>query len=373
MHKVPSILAVLFLGCFYMVHSQNLVYNPSFEEHFKCPEELGNIDDDVPHWSRSTGGTTDYFHSCSSDMGVPKNFNGYQPADFGQAYAGLYLSAPNDYREYLQGQLKQPLRAGKRYEVSFYISLADKSGYSIRDIGVLFSSNKKKVNTRKVIKFQGDISRNSKYSFTEMRNWMYFTNTKSWSRVVTTFIAKGNEKFLTIGNFRDDRKSNLHKEKGVKKAAYYYLDMVSVTLLPDEYPFNDIQVNKIYRLPNVKFKTDEYELDHLAKTELKRLFQELEKDEKLFVTIHAHTDNDGTENYNNELSTKRAKSVAAYLTGLGLPKERIRWIGHGGKQPIADNTTEDGQRKNRRAEFMISNGAFEQQDGITETLFEDGQ
>ncbi len=372
MYRTPLILTILLLSLVCPSSAQNLVKNPSFEEHNKCPEELGNIDEDVPHWSRASNGTTDYFNSCSTAMGMPKNFNGYQEAEFGEAYAGLYLSAPNNYREYLQGELEQPLKKGSKYQVSFYVSLADKSNFALRDIGVLFSPNRSKEDTRKVIKYFSNLRGNGRSSFVEVRNWMYFGNKSGWTQVSTTITAKGNEKYMTIGNFRDDTKSHMNRVKGVKSAAYYYLDMVSVTLLPEEYPHNDLQINKMYVLEHVVFPSDVYELNENAKKELDRLFVELGKDASLYVTIHAHTDNAGSSDYNRELSSKRAKSVARYLLGKGLPKERIRWVGHGGDQPVAENTSEDGKQKNRRAEFMISNGAFESHsDRITETIFED--
>ncbi|MBT8206394.1 MAG: hypothetical protein KJO20_13565, partial [Eudoraea sp.] len=98
--------------------SQNLVKNPSFEQFGECPVKLGNLDLDVIHWSAPTIGSTDYFHSCSNYMGTPKNFNGVQEADFGSGYAGLYLYAPDDYREYLQASLTETLVKGERYELS---------------------------------------------------------------------------------------------------------------------------------------------------------------------------------------------------------------------------------------------------------------
>ncbi len=372
MYRIPLVLTILLWSLTHCLKAQNLVKNPSFEEHTKCPEELGNIDEDVPHWSRASNGTTDYFNRCSVAMGMPKNFNGYQQAEFGDGYAGLYLSAPNNYREYLQGELKRPLQKGIKYKVSFYVSLADKSNFALRDIGVLFSSSKSKEDTRKVIKYFRNLGGNEHSNFVEIRNWMYFGNKAGWTQVSTTITAKGNEQYLIIGNFRDDVKSQINSVKGVKSAAYYYLDMVSVTQLPEEYPHNDLQINKLYVLEHVVFPSDVHELSEKAQKELDLLFDQLGKDPSLFVTIHAHTDNAGSSNYNRDLSSKRARSVATYLLGKGLAKNRIRWVGHGGDQPIAENTSEDGKQKNRRAEFMISNGAFESKDSrITETIFEE--
>ena len=129
--------------------AQNLVLNPSFEELENCPKRLGNFNADVKYWSTPTEGSTDYFNACSTAMGTPKNFNGTQPADFGKGYAGLYLYAPDDYREYLQAELSEPLIKGEKYQVSFYVSLAERSDFAIKEFGVLFSKNKMDVAGKK--------------------------------------------------------------------------------------------------------------------------------------------------------------------------------------------------------------------------------
>ena len=121
--------------------SQNLVTNPSFEDHSACPVKLGNFSTDVIGWSTRTKGSTDYFHSCSEAMGTPKNFNGTQIADFGEGYAGFYLFAPNDYREYMQAKLLSPLRKGVFYELSFFVDLANVQILRSMNLGWSFLSN----------------------------------------------------------------------------------------------------------------------------------------------------------------------------------------------------------------------------------------
>ena len=73
----------------------------------------------------------------------------------------------------------------------------------------------------------------------------------------------------------------------------------------------------------------------------------------LSIHIDGHTDNVGSANYNRSLASNRCAAVAEYLVMLGLSKERISWSAHGGSNPIADNTTDEGRRLNRRVEFML--------------------
>ncbi|OGQ22985.1 MAG: hypothetical protein A3I05_07130 [Deltaproteobacteria bacterium RIFCSPLOWO2_02_FULL_44_10] len=77
------------------------------------------------------------------------------------------------------------------------------------------------------------------------------------------------------------------------------------------------------------------------------------------VRIEGHTDNIGTDEYNQQLSEKRAQSVRAFFVNRGYAPEKIMAVGMGESAPIADNTTKDGRAKNRRVEFhlQISPGA----------------
>ena len=142
---------MLFTVCIHNADSQNLVKNPSFEHFVNCPQKLGNLDNDMVDWVTPTKGSTDYFNGCSQAMGTPKNFNGEQPANFGVGYVGFYFYAPEDYREYLEGVLNQKLIKDETYTVSFYVSLAERSDFAIKEFGVQFTEKPVKVDTRKTL------------------------------------------------------------------------------------------------------------------------------------------------------------------------------------------------------------------------------
>lgn len=72
------------------------------------------------------------------------------------------------------------------------------------------------------------------------------------------------------------------------------------------------------------------------------------------IEIVGHTDNVGTDEFNLDLSQKRAQAVKQYLVDQGIDADRISTEGKGPFAPIADNATEEGRAKNRRTEFKIT-------------------
>ncbi len=341
---------------------QNLIKNPSFDYLRVCPKELGNFDRDIETWSTPTKGTTDYFHSCSSYMGVPKNYNGNQAAKFGKGYAGLYMVAPGDYREYIQAEISEPLIVGETYRFSFYISLAEKADFMIKDFGVLFSEKPINVNTRKMLSrlHLARIQKNA-LNYTEINNAAYYNSTKDWTLVSMEWLATGKEKYVTLGNFRSNARTRKKKlGRNMRQGAYYYLDMVALEQITDTPSIvldgdrEGYELDKTHVFQNVLFDFDRFKLLEEAHQDLKDIYAYLDADLSLQITINGYTDNIGSEEYNLALSTKRARAVANHLIGLGLSKGRIQWKGYGGKNPIKENNTEAGRQQNRRVEFIIS-------------------
>jgi OOP family OmpA-OmpF porin len=72
------------------------------------------------------------------------------------------------------------------------------------------------------------------------------------------------------------------------------------------------------------------------------------------VAIHGHTDSDGAEAYNMDLSQRRATTVMSYLSNQGVAASRMSSKGFGESQPVATNETSDGKAANRRIEFIVT-------------------
>ncbi|WP_394747047.1 OmpA family protein [Spongiimicrobium salis] len=348
---------------FYGLMGQNLVKNPNFNLYKNCPKKLSTFGVDVKHWSSPTKGTTDYFNSCSEVMNVHDNFIGKQHPKLGDGYAGLYVYGPEDYREYIQVGLTETLVKNKKYHFSFYISRAEESDFAIKDLGLLFTQKKIRVSIDKALtRWQLSKIKGNPFHLTELKSKSFYTDTSKWILVSTEIVAKGNENFVTIGNFKSNartQKKQLRNDS--KKGGYYYIDAVRMEAIAEdvsEYVMDgdreSYALDETHVFKNVLFPFDDYHLLETAKRELVAVYSYLSSDSTLKITINGHTDAIGKKKYNAMLSKKRAKAVKEYLVSLGLHTDRIQSNGYGGEQPIDENTTAAGRQQNRRVEFVIT-------------------
>ena len=75
--------------------------------------------------------------------------------------------------------------------------------------------------------------------------------------------------------------------------------------------------------------------------------------DKTAVVVQGHTDSTGSEAYNQELSERRANTVKNPFVERGVANRRIAAEGLGEEYPVADNTSEDGRRRNRRVTVLL--------------------
>lgn len=365
-------LTVIFFSFFINVNSQNLVINPSFElrKRDKCFVFLGDFDSQTLSWSKPNNGSTDSFLTCSSNFGT-KNYNGQQSPKEGEIYCGIYTFSPySNYREYIQGELKESLIAGKTYKVKLYVSLADMATHAIKELQVLFTEERikscfdKNSCEKVIIPKRATTQRFMLYT---LKNESFLENRSTWEELSFEFVASGFENFLSIGNFNKDGKTELKEILTVSrkdnKFSYYYIDDVSVIAIEkntiDEIivdtpkRLEKIKPNEIHIFKNLLFDFDKADLLHDSIDELNLLYNHLIKNPNLKIEIYGHTDNVGLDSRNLELSKQRAKAVADYLISKGINQSRITVFGYGSSQPISDNTTEKGQQANRRVAFKL--------------------
>ncbi|MGW8465078.1 OmpA family protein [Pseudomonas sp. CLCA07] len=105
---------------------------------------------------------------------------------------------------------------------------------------------------------------------------------------------------------------------------------------------------------DVLFATNQSDLTPAAKSQLDALMSRLQGADVLSIKVVGHTDNVGSDAYNQALSERRASSVADYLLSQGVAPNKVTSEGKGESEPVADNDTEEGRAKNRRVDLHIN-------------------
>lgn len=388
MNTLKTFIVLIFLGILganSFLLAQNLVQNPSFEEYESCPEYLGSVrsynprkpEGIVHNWlANPSTCTPDYFHSCGKKgFKVPKNVCGEMEAYEGDGYvgmivrigeAGVYNMQDLYYREHITTKLRDSLRRGYLYRVSFWVSLAEYSNFAVQNIGGLLTDKPYTIHENET--YEPQI--NSQIGLISTKN--------QWIEIADTLIAKGGERYLTLGNFesyKDQKTSKISQStQYIKKfnynRAYYYIDMVSVQIIGKAQPpitplisqkgkitfesdFGKIEMGKPVILKNIYFDFDKADLLPESMPELQKLRDFLKKETTIQIQITGHTDSIGTTQKNILLSEQRAKSVLEYLVLQGVDSKRLKSKGLGETQPIQSNEEEEGRQQNRRVEFVV--------------------
>ena len=104
----------------------------------------------------------------------------------------------------------------------------------------------------------------------------------------------------------------------------------------------------------ILFGFDKSNLNNSAENNLNKLSNILKKYPDTDIEIQGHTDNVGTDDYNESLSRRRASSVQSYLVSRGIASGRMKIVGYGESAPKYSNDSESARAQNRRVEFLIT-------------------
>jgi hypothetical protein len=177
-------------------------------------------------------------------MGTTSNRLGGQEPFKGDGYAGIIVyqndksssfstekmavvdtDGYGQYSEYLTTKLSSPLTAGKSYSVTYYVSLAENSGYAASGFGAYLSSDAMNQKSNAYLMMTPQVATNT-----------VATSKTEWTKITGTFTAKGGETYLTIGIFnKPGNTQSVGGGKGVNSIrAYYFVDGVSIGAGVDE-------------------------------------------------------------------------------------------------------------------------------------------
>ncbi|MDX1911973.1 MAG: OmpA family protein [Saprospiraceae bacterium] len=372
----------------------SLVQNASFEQNdpdavvVAC--EFTQYSYDFPRkaavWSSFRDGTPDLLRAA-------ENCDWMKTVHSGEQCAGIILYLPaedvgqrSDFHEFIQGQLSTPLKPGLKYRLECWVMIDSviakkhlaqvygpktpvvpvQSGnlgfcFSVAPFGLheistaAVAANKKKpqVNFSDIIRSNGQ-----------------------WIKLSTTFVPDQPFQHFTIGNFfadvatMNDLNMLEHRKieqknrtlsaplDKVKRVNYLCID--DVLIFPENPPPPPVSLEtallkeKKYTFSaGVLFDSGKDELRPEAGRELDSLVLFLDKYPEIIIGISGHTDDVGSDEYNLDLSQRRAKSVQDYLEIKGIRADRLRSRGFGEARPVADNSTEAGRQANRRVECIV--------------------
>ena len=364
---------------FPLTKQNNLIINPCFDFYYYKPVPViyhGNdaIEAWVPFWTTPGNYTPDYIsnnrfidvldYNSLFDSKLPEKFN----------YIGIALfKDDDDYSEYIQGKLTRPLIKGRKYCFKISINSTKFTKYLVNRLACNFSAAPIQVNNENEDTFSPQVS----FSYLP-------TESKSFVTLCKQFSADGGEMYLTIGRFikKEDlsvtvKDSFPDSRFNLDKSSYYLIEGAELDEIDDSsgcncgtiidklpvHPpdsdsarlnrlkyFNPLQEGMSVVLNNIRFDFDSYILLESSEAELNTFYQFLTSNPDLRFRIDGHTDNIGTEEYNNNLSLKRAKSVYDWLVNKGIQASRMQYKGFGKSQPLIDSNDEKARSVNRRVE-----------------------
>jgi outer membrane protein OmpA-like peptidoglycan-associated protein/tetratricopeptide (TPR) repeat protein len=161
--------------------------------------------------------------------------------------------------------------------------------------------------------------------------------------------------YVAVAPFNTDYIMTVKKEGYVYETRYIArIDSTFKTPKQLDLQIEPIELNKSYRINDVYFDFNSFNLTNESKMVLDQLIEFLTENSTINIQIQGHTDNIGNDADNLKLSQNRAESVYNYLMANNISKERLTYKGFGKTMPVATNDTEEGRAKNRRTVFVIT-------------------
>lgn len=358
----------------------NLVPNGSFEETTGKLKRLGNIAQ-ATGWKSPTSVGADLFTESvpGAAISAPRNEFGDQSALEGINYAGLrwWSYGSKEPRSYLMATFKKPMKKGQKYCVKYHVSLADLSKYATNELGAYISklmvTKKEPVN----LTYQAQVP--------NLRDKIH-DDMFTWVGVCGVFDAQGDERYLIIGNFAANEKTENIKVKRPKgdsrpqqMHAYYYIDQVSVTPIKSNSECTCEQLDKaeselifsrrVSVNPSLKpvekadrmvfyFKRFQRGIDRSMEPWVEEMVEHMKADPSFRLKLIGHIDATEKERIRmrpdlEALAQERAETVRDALVEGGIDASRITVMGMGGDTPAEQGDDEVTMSKNRRVEVEI--------------------
>ena len=288
---------------------KNLIPNPSFEVRKGKGSDIKTA---IP-WKGV--GTVDYYMKPDK-----RDLSQYKGAKTGTSYAGLRFQA--DYKEYMHVKLSETLEKGEVYQFKMYIRLleAENVTVTIKQLGAFFSETEFKIG----MEFNEEGLVDTTYN-------KGISGTLNWILIQGDYTARGNEKYMIIGNFRTKMKDDFVKKNKWSlfafQEAYYYIDDLSLAKknVEDDSPKYDseggavnwlphaFRAGKTFEIKNLFFEKGTSTLMSTSDKALDELAKALIDHPNTSIQLNGHMDKFGNEAEEKQISKERAKAVYNYF------------------------------------------------------------
>ena len=145
-----------------------------------------------------------------------------------------------------------------------------------------------------------------------------------------------------VGNYMDKQQRSMEQKLAAERSD----NEIRVTRIDDE-------TLKLELSSEASFDVNSASVKSSFQNSLNKVGTVIAEYDQTAVHIIGYTDSTGSENYNLQLSQKRARAVQQYLNGQSVDRRRMRTAGRGETQPVADNSTASGRSQNRRVEIYL--------------------
>lgn len=245
-------------------------------------------------------------------------------------------------------------------DVGFFVSVDGKTAYfssQEREDGVggwdLFSFPLyKEARPEKVLFLKGQLKDENNKRITDATLSFKNMDTKEVTQVKVDSLTGD---YVAVMNFSSDMVMSVEKKGAAFSSRYLSKEDTTLDVIKKlDVEVKQVKVGGSYRLHDIKYPTDSYNLDEESVIMLGEFALYLKDNPKMKVAIHGYTDNIGSPESNLTLSKERAKAVYDVLVKNGISAARLSFQGFGEAQPVKPNTTPEGRAENRRTEFVIT-------------------
>ena len=347
-----NIFTFLFISFMYnLCIGQNLVVDPSFEEM-------------VPRTNNDTW-TTLRSKNDSSFIGMrglrtkrkPKKLNDeefqyrYLSPRTGYQMFGANLFSNNGQkrfcgsRDFFRGSLKSPLVKDAKYRISMYARFGG-NDVPMTEIGVLLSSDSLS---------KDDLCSQEIQYLSLKAETKYISKYNEWQKIEAFYTAKGGESFLHIGGFLGANLEAISEAKSKYDQSFYFFDDVELLKVTED-EFVKGKNGDQYELKEynkILFDDDTETLDDEYSKYVMNIAEYLLENPAIDVEIFGHSDNAGSDRFNQNLSSRRVSVVEKELVNNGVLSERIRVYSNGSIENIANKDIEEEPKLNRKVDVKL--------------------